>query len=53
VVKLGQDDSWGPDADHSSFTLYWSLMGMRWFLILAGYVQGGILAAAVSGRFRS
>jgi sRNA-binding regulator protein Hfq len=54
VVKLGQDDHWAPDHRRtSSLALYWWLMATRWLLILAGYVQGGILAAAVSARFRA
>ena len=53
LVKLGQDDHWGPDARSSSSSLYWSLMLMRWFLILAGWAQGVVLAAAVSSRFKS
>ncbi len=53
VVKLGQDDHWAPDAGRSSFRLYWTLMFVRWFLIMAGYIQGLILAAALSTRFRN
>jgi hypothetical protein len=53
VIKLGQDDRWAPDARHCSRVLYWLLMLMRWFLIIAGWVQGVVLAAAVGSRFRS
>ena len=55
AVRLGQDDHWGPDPNHlrAPGWLYWLLMGMRWILIVAGYVQGVALAAAVSSRFRS
>ena len=53
VVKLGQDDLWAPDPLKSSKPIYWSLMLMRWFLIIAGYIQGAILAAALGARFRS
>jgi hypothetical protein len=53
VVKLGQDDLWAPDPRKAGVPLYWSLMLMRWFLIIAGYIQGGILAAALGARFRS
>jgi hypothetical protein len=55
VVKLGQDDKWAPNpAPHvTSPRLYMNLAAIRWFLILSGWVMGGILAAAVSARFRS
>ncbi|NYF78687.1 hypothetical protein [Granulicella arctica] len=53
IVRLGQDDHWAPDAHLGSRRIYWSLMSMRWFLILAGWAQGVVLAAAVSGRFRT
>jgi hypothetical protein len=55
LVKLGQDDKWAPDRRHiatSPLTNYWFLMWSRWLLILAGWFQATVLAAALSGRFK-
>ena len=52
VIKLGQDNHWSPNVNRSPPRIYWLLAGMRWFLILAGWAQGLILAAAISARFR-
>jgi hypothetical protein len=53
VVKLGQDDHWAPDANNSTRRLYWTLMGLRWFLILWGYFQAAVLASAIATRLRT
>lgn len=53
VIRLGQDDKWAPDPRGTAPLLYWSLAGMRWFLILAGWTQGIVLAAALDARFRA
>jgi hypothetical protein len=55
LVKLGQDDKWAPDRRYTGtnwFTNYWFLMWSRWLLILSGWVQATVLAAALSGRFK-
>jgi hypothetical protein len=55
LVHLGQDDKWGPDPHpHGGdfTTSYEFLMAARWFLILAGWFQATILAAALSGPFK-
>jgi len=56
LVKLGQDDEWAPDwsfAPKRWFTNYQFLAGFRWFLILAGWAQATILAAALANRFKT
>jgi hypothetical protein len=55
LVKLGQDDKWAPDRRHQSadwFTNYWFLMWSRWVLILFGWFQATVLAAALSNRLK-
>jgi hypothetical protein len=55
LVKLGQDEKWAPDRRYpgtNCFTNYWFLMWSRWLLILSGWVQATVLAAALSGRFK-
>ena len=55
MVKLGQDDKWAPDRRHPGkawFTNYWILVWARWMLILSGWFQATVLAAALSGRFK-
>jgi hypothetical protein len=55
LVKLGQDDKWAPDRRHAPrtpFTGYWFLMWSRWILILSGWFQATVLAAALSDRFK-
>ena len=55
LVKLGQDEKWAPDRSHiptAAFTGYWFLMWARWLLILLGWFQATILAAALSGIFK-
>lgn len=55
LVHLGQDDKWAPDKRHPStdpFTSYWFLMWARWLLILSGWFQATIFAAAISGIFK-
>ena len=67
LVKLGQDDKWTPDPLHKVEPAaggdgcidltgwvhsYWSLTVCRWLLILSGWLQATILAAAVSERFK-
>ena len=54
LVKLGQDEKWAPDRSHiptAAFTGHWFLMWARWSLILLGWFQATILAAALSGIF--
>lgn len=56
VVRLGQDDKWAPDSRHIAqnfLTNYWFLMWCRWLLILIGWFQAIVLAAAVAMRFKS
>jgi hypothetical protein len=56
LTKLGQDEKWSPDRRHISatpFTNYWFLMWSRWSLILSGWFQATVLAAALSRRFKS
>lgn len=55
LVKLGQDDKWAPDRNYLSriwITSYWFLMWARWILILSGWFQATVLAAALSRRFK-
>jgi hypothetical protein len=55
LVKLGQDEKWAPDRRYPGtkwYTNYWFLMWSRWLLILFGWVQATVLAAALSGRFK-
>jgi hypothetical protein len=55
LVHLGQDDKWAPDRSHvptAAFTGYWFLMWVRWALILLGWFQATVLAAALSGIFK-
>jgi hypothetical protein len=55
LVKLGQDDRWAPDPGFQSWghmLVYWLLMWSRWILILMGWLQATVLAAAVSDRFK-
>jgi hypothetical protein len=56
LIKLGQDDKWAPDWSFTPkrwFTNYQFLAGFRWFLILAGWAQATILAAALTNRFKT
>jgi hypothetical protein len=56
LVKLGQDDKWAPDPNFSSAysqVIYALLVWSRWFLILSGWVQATVLAAALSSRLKS
>ena len=55
LVKLGQDDKWTPDhrfVSTNPLTSYWFLMWVRWGIILFGWFQATVLAAALSGRFK-
>ncbi len=55
LAKLGQDEKWAPDHRYNGtnwFTNYWFLMWFRWLLILSGWAQATVLAAALSGRFK-
>jgi hypothetical protein len=55
LVKLGQDEKWAPNQNYSSkqwLTNYWFLMCVRWGLILSGWLQATVLAAALSGIFK-
>ncbi len=56
LVKLGQDDKWAPDPSHRSecwLSSYLVLTVLRWFLILAGWVQATVLASAIGSRFKN
>jgi hypothetical protein len=55
LVKLGQDEKWAPDRRYpgtSWSTNYWFLVWSRWLLILSGWFQATVLAAALADRFR-
>jgi hypothetical protein len=56
LVKFGLDDKWGPDPNlvkNGNPAAYWALAGFRWFLILAGWVQGIMLSVGINRRFQS
>lgn len=67
VVKLGQDDKWGPDPNYQQRNwfpnqrfLAWTrhigyaqLAWIRYLLILLGWVLALVLAAAIGSRFKS
>lgn len=55
LVKFGMDDKWAPDPNliaRGESKTYWWLAGFRWFLILAGWVQGILLTFGITRRFR-
>ena len=55
LVKFGMDDKWAPDPNlivKGDTGTYWSLSIFRWFLILAGWVQGIMLTIGINRRFR-
>jgi len=55
LVKLGQDEKWAPNQKNPSkqwWANYWFLMSVRWLLILSGWLQATVLAAALSGLFK-
>jgi hypothetical protein len=55
LVRLGQDDKWAPDRRHQAadwFTSYWFLIWVRGALILFGWFQATVLAAALATRFK-
>ncbi len=55
VVKFGMDDKWAPNPNliaQGKTATYWWLAGFRWFLILAGWVQGILLTFGITRRFR-
>lgn len=55
LVRLGQDDKWAPNQNHTAtdlFNHYWFLMWTRWLLILFGWFQATVLAAALVSRFK-
>lgn len=55
LVKLGQDDKWAPNPNgpsHCNFLEYRVLVIFRWLLILLGWFQATLLAAAVGSRFK-
>jgi hypothetical protein len=55
LVKLGQDEKWAPDQRHAAkdwYTSYQFLMWTRWGLILLGWFQATVLAAALSNRLK-
>jgi uncharacterized protein YjbI with pentapeptide repeats len=67
LIKLGMDDKWIIDMNHTAqpwfpgnypfdwlrvFNDYWFLAISRWALILSGWFQASVLAAALLGRFK-
>ncbi len=55
LVKFGMDDKWAPDPNliaRGEAATYWGLAVFRWFLILAGWVQGILLTFGITRRFR-
>lgn len=55
-VKLGLDDKWAPNSNFKSYSIltsYGFLTGFRWFLVVAGWIQGTVLAAALGSRFKN
>lgn len=55
-IKIGQDEKWAPDPNHSDASLaqsYSWLTFFRWLLIVSGWVQGTVLAAALGSRFKT
>jgi len=62
LAKFGQEDKWAPDPHGSYngpnhpwkwlFTNYRFLTWTRWLLILSGWFQAAVLAAALSGLFK-
>ena len=67
LVTLGMDKAWMPDRAHIArpwfpahpwldwlrvFNSYWFLAISRWLIILLGWFQATVLAAALSGRFK-
>lgn len=55
LVKLGQDENWAPNPQHTGshwFTCYGVLVWFRWLLILLGWGQATVLASALAGRVK-
>jgi hypothetical protein len=67
LVKLGMDEKWRPDPHPTLnpwfpghhwldwltfFNSYWFLTISRWLLMLSGWLQAAVLAAALSGMFK-
>ena len=55
LVKFGMDDKWAPDPNliaQGQPLVYWWLAGFRWFLIIAGWLQGIALTFGITRRFR-
>jgi hypothetical protein len=66
LLKLGMDERWMPDLQHQPlpwcrtgwlnglkwFNSYGFLVWFRWALIVSGWVQATILAAALANRFK-
>jgi hypothetical protein len=66
LVKLGMDERWMPDLQHQPqpwcqigwlgwlkwFNSYGFLVWFRWLLIVWGWIQATVLAAAVADRFK-
>lgn len=66
LIKLGMDDKWMPDLQHQPqpwcrigwldglkwFNSYGFLVWSRWLLIVSGWVQATVLAAALADRFK-
>ena len=56
LVKFGLDDKWAPDQAYKSKNLVVSYQTLRWarvVLILAGWFQATVLAAAIGSRFKN
>ena len=53
LIRLGQDDKWAPDANYRPSALIKFLSWLRWFLIVAGWVQATILVSAIGSRFKT
>jgi hypothetical protein len=55
-VKFGLDDKWAPDQNYKAKDAVVSYDTLRWarvLLILGGWLQATVLAAAIGSRFKS
>jgi len=56
LVKFGLDDKWAPDQTYKpkdAFVSYGTLRWVRVLLILCGWLQATVLAAAIGSRFKN
>jgi hypothetical protein len=56
LLKLGFDDKWAPDQNYqakSSIISYGTLRWARFFVVLLGWFQATVLAAAIGLRFKN